>query len=85
MYSCVLLSHPSMELKIPRTTSPCRFESDLRHQEIIRRFGSNRIFGRDRRTRSPLEMISGHADETFVSAFRLRFGQPRSGLASTKL
>ena len=32
VYSCVLLSHPSMELKIPRTLSPCRFESDLRHQ-----------------------------------------------------
>ena len=32
MYSCVLLSPSPTELKIPRTLSPCRFESDLRHQ-----------------------------------------------------
>ena len=32
MSSCILLSPSPTELKIARTTSPCRFESDLRHQ-----------------------------------------------------
>ncbi len=30
--SCILLSPSPTELKIPRTTSPCRFESDLRYR-----------------------------------------------------
>ncbi len=48
MSSCILLSPFPIELKIPRTLSPCRFESDLRHLPLR----SSQRF----RTRNP----SGH-------------------------
>ncbi len=42
MSSCSLLSPSPTELKIPRTLSPCRFESDLRHQPSPRALSRRR-------------------------------------------